>query len=85
MQTHLLYGPGARYLWGLVACVGIAIYGIWLVVLGLRGDTVGWLRILFPKARILQIVIGILLQVPLLGYLFVGVATGIFTTSAGFK
>jgi hypothetical protein len=65
-----------RYRAGLLICVGIALYGLWLISLSWRGKTVTWLRG-FGDVRKTQVALGLLMQLPLPAYLWLGASTGI--------
>lgn len=75
----MMQGTGIRYSRGLLVCAGVALYGLWLIYLSWHGDTAKWLRPFGPfcNVRKVQAVLGLLFQLPLAGYLYLGYSTGI--------
>ncbi len=67
-----------RYRGGLFVCAAVALYGLWLIYLSWRGDTAKWLRPFGPFCNVsrVQAVLGILFQLPVAGYLYLGYSTG---------
>ncbi len=63
---------------GLFVCTLVSIYGLWLISLSWRGKVVGWLRAFIPFCNVLraQVLVGVLFQLPLAGYLYLGFSTG---------
>ena len=78
MEYSLLHGTGVRYSRGVLVCIGIALYGLWLIHLSWRSKVASWLRAFIPfcNVRTAQAIIGILMQLPLPGYLYIGFYTG---------
>ncbi len=68
----------AYYEKGLLVCVAVSFYGLWLISLSGRRKVVSWLRAFIPfcEVRIVQAVIGLLMQFPLPGYLYISFYTG---------
>jgi len=63
---------------GLLVCVAVSCYGLWLISLSWRRKVVSWLRAFIPfcDVRTAQAIIGVLMQLPLLGYLYISFYTG---------
>ena len=63
---------------GLFVCVAVSFYGLWLISLSWRRKVVSWLRAFIPfcDVRTAQVIIGLLIQLPLLGYLYISFYTG---------
>ena len=63
---------------GLFVCALVSVYGLWLISLSWRSKVVSWLRafIAFCDVRSAQAIIGVLMQIPLPGYLYLSFYTG---------
>jgi len=63
---------------GLFVCTLVSFYGLWLIWLSWRSKVVSWLRAFIPfcNVRTAQAIIGVLMQFPLPGYLYISFYTG---------
>lgn len=71
----------SHYRKGLGVCTAVALYGLWLIYLSWHGDTAKWLRPFAPFCNVqrAQAILGILFQLPLAGYLYLGYSTGMMS------
>jgi hypothetical protein len=73
-HKYLLFG---RYYAGLVVFLIISIIGMWILLRGLKGED-SFLDGLLKLPGWLVVMIGILLQMPTIGYVYLGIRAGAF-------
>jgi len=66
-----------RYYEGLVVFLIISIVGIWILFRGLKGENSFYDGLLKPPSCML-VMIGICLQMPTIGYIYLGIRAGAF-------